>query len=158
MNAHINCMLPASGIGYVCYNREAGGADHIGLISTIKAIQNFALEWYGMHPDALIQIGDISRVHGVAFPPHVGHLRGLEFDVRPFRLDRQLAPVSVTQTKYDAILTREFVRNISTQFQFELILFNDKKLIQEKATKRSAGHDNHIHFRLSGGQVALPYP
>ncbi len=149
MNASINCKLPVSGIGYVCYNCDANCADHVGLLSTILAIQDFGREWYASHPDALIQVGDISRLHGAVFPPHVGHRSGLEFDVRPFRLDRELAPVSVTQVQYDAILTREFVRFWCLRFKFDEIFFNDKKLIQEKTTRRCFGHDNHIHFRLS---------
>jgi murein endopeptidase len=149
MNKLINQTLPDKGRGFNAYNRERNAQDQVGLALTIECMEALAAQWTTIYPAAVVQYGDISRVGGKAFPPHKGHMRGLEFDVRPFRRDLMLLPVSVYETAYDANLTQLFVGFARKIYLFDAVLFNDPRLIARGLTSPCAGHDNHLHFRLN---------
>lgn len=60
--------LPEGGVGFTVYNRDdvkKDGLDQIGTKETIERIIRIGGEWYKLHSDRLLQIGDISRPGGL---------------------------------------------------------------------------------------------
>jgi hypothetical protein len=141
-------VLPESGTGFVGYNRERGGADQYGTAWTIAAIIELAGLWFEICPGVPVQIGDISRRGGGAFPPHSSHRNGRDFDVRPIRRDGKLLPCTIKDANYDQARTEMFVRLVRRKFPQATIYFNDRNLINKGLTERCPGHENHLHFRL----------
>lgn len=147
-NTRIDVCLPESGIGFVGYNRERNGADQYGTAFTVHAIIQLAAKWHIPQSGAPLQIGDISRKGGGAFPPHSSHRNGRDFDMRPFRKDKKRLPVTCHDANYDRATTEAFVRLVRSLYPNAIIYFNDRKLIEKGLTTRCAGHDNHLHLRL----------
>lgn len=147
-NVIVDTLLPMNGEGYTTYNRERNGADQYGTAFTIGAIVELAAKWAELST-VPIQVGDISRQGGGAFPPHASHRNGRDFDVRPFRKDKKLLPVDCrTISEYNADLTAEFVRMVRNYYPNAIIYFNDSVLIKKGLVRFMAGHYNHLHFRL----------
>jgi peptidoglycan hydrolase-like protein with peptidoglycan-binding domain len=153
----ISFVLPpgGEGEGYTVYSREPEGRDQVGTQATIRALQDLGREWARLHPQVLIQFGDISRPGGGRFfnarnpsgpPDHKGHRRGIDVDIRPIRKDRALAGTDWHNPEYDPILTRALVELIRRKFPRAVVLFNDPKFINAGLTSPEAGHDNHLHL------------
>jgi peptidoglycan hydrolase-like protein with peptidoglycan-binding domain len=146
--AAIDTVLPESGRGFTTFNREPGGADQVGVASTILAIQTIGAAWASTH-DCTIFVGDISRRGGGSFPPHSAHKDGRDVDMRPFRHHGEPGPTNINEPSYDHALTRELVVLIRQKFVAAMILFNDPLLVADGLTRRFAGHDNHLHVRFT---------
>jgi peptidoglycan hydrolase-like protein with peptidoglycan-binding domain len=155
-NNAIDTVLPESGPGYTVYNREPGGADQIGTLATIRALQDLALSWAQGHPNVLIQYGDISRRGGGPFfnaanpkvTDHSDHKLGRAVDIRPVAKGGALVPTTFNSANYDPALTKELVLLIRQKFPNSTIFFNDPKLTQANLTRPLKGHDNHLHWQL----------
>ena len=148
MGAKIATLLQESGMGFTTYNRERAGADQYGTEDTIAAIKTLGLAWWAvtlLSSAPPIQIGDISRKGGGKFSPHQTHRTGRDVDLRPFRTDGKLSPVTYRDTVYDRETTRKLARLIKTIYRDAVILFNDPEIIKDGLSKASAGHDNHFH-------------
>jgi LysM repeat protein len=139
--------LPATGAGYVTYNRERAGADQNGTARFVESLQQLGTAW-AEQSDTPIAFGDMSRAGGGTFRPHSSHKQGNEVDVRPFRTDGRSAPTDFTQATYDREMTRQFVQLVRERHPDAVILFNDPVLIREGLTKYYSGHDNHLHMKL----------
>ena len=144
----VDTVLPESGRGFATFNREPGGADQVGLASTILAIQMIGAAWAATHAFPLF-VGDISRRGGGSFPPHSAHKDGRDVDLRPFRHQGEPGPTNISEVSYDHALTRELVVLIRQRFADVTILFNDPLLVADGLTRRFAGHDNHLHVRFA---------
>jgi peptidoglycan hydrolase-like protein with peptidoglycan-binding domain len=147
-NKDIDFVLPISGKGFKTYNREPGGADQFGLITTINALISISIEWNLLHPEVNLQFGDISRRWGGTFKGHASHRNGNDADMRPIRKDNSLAAVTIDDDEYDAGRTTEFVKLIRQRIPGVAIFFNDPKLVKKGWTKKVKGHHNHLHLRF----------
>lgn len=156
-DTNVNVILePTSGPGYTVYNREAGGADQVGTAQTVNALKALAAEWALTQGRPLIQYGDISRRGGGPFfnaqnpkkNDHATHRDGRAVDIRPMRKDGQLAPTEINHQTYDHAMTKQLVLLIRQKFPKATVLFNDPKLVDQKLTKKSAGHHNHLHIQF----------
>ncbi len=143
----IATVLPATGTGYVTYNRERGGADQVGTARFVESIQQLSTAWADQS-ETPVAFGDMSRAGGGSFRPHSSHKGGSEVDVRPFRTDGRNAPTDITQPTYDRETSRRFIQLVRERHPDAVILFNDPVLIREGLTRYNAGHDNHLHIRL----------
>jgi peptidoglycan hydrolase-like protein with peptidoglycan-binding domain len=144
----VDTVLPESGRGFATFNREPGGADQVGLASTILALQSLGAAWSERHTFPFF-VGDISRKGGGAFPPHSSHKDGRDVDLRPFRHNGEPGATNIDDPTYDHALTRELVVLIREQFPRVTILFNDKVLVRDSLTRSFPGHHNHLHVRFS---------
>lgn len=144
----VETVLPESGLGYVTYNREPGGADQVGRAATIRGIQAVGEAWSLRHPAQPFAVGDISRRRGGPFPPHKTHVDGRDVDVRPLTVNGKNAAVTIHDPNYSHAVTREFVVLVRETIPGISVLFNDPRLVKEKLTKRVGGHDNHLHLRF----------
>ena len=115
----------------------------------VNAIRDLGSDW-SRTGNAPMSLGDMSREGGGPMPGHEGHQRGMEVDVRPFRLDGRNAPTTWNSAQYDRGTTREFVQMVRSQHPGATVLFNDPVLIREGLVQRYDGHDNHLHLRLGG--------
>jgi hypothetical protein len=133
-------LLPqASGQGYYSYspsNRQYG--THL----TIQTILDLAKQQLFNLPKLPIQIGDISFQDGSNMPPHHAHRHGRNIDIRPFRKDGHLLPVTIFEAAYDRAMTELLVQNLLAHRNVQRILFNDTKI---HGVHHFAGHDNHLH-------------
>jgi peptidoglycan hydrolase-like protein with peptidoglycan-binding domain len=144
----VDTVLPEIGRGFATFNREPGGADQVGLASTILAIQTVGAAWAETHAFPIF-VGDISRKGGGAFPPHSSHKDGRDVDLRPFRHNGQAGATNINDPSYDHALTRTLVLLIRQRFPQVTILFNDPLLVGDGMTRPFAGHDNHLHVRFA---------
>ena len=147
-NTNINTVLPMDGEGYTTYNRELNGADQYGTLLTINRIMDLGRKWLLLHPEVLLQFGDISRRGGGTFKGHTSHRNGRDVDARPIRKDNRLDPVGVSEVAYDTIRTEDFVKLVLSYHPNTAIFFNDWRLINKGLTKHAAGHNNHLHIRF----------
>ena len=147
LSTAVDTLLPASGAGYTHYLRGTNGRNQFGRASTIQAIQQLGIAWAAAHPEVLFQVGHISLKGGGHFPPHGSHRKGVDVDIRPFRKDRNLLPVTIHDAQYDHTLTKAFVQLVRARHPNIIILFNDDKLVN-KETTFAQGHHNHLHLRF----------
>lgn len=138
--------LPASGVGYVTYNRERDGGDQWGTRKTITTIQALGRSWDELYPNRPLEIGDISRRRGGRFEPHSSHQTGHDFDVRPPTL--QGGKATWRAKGYDREAARTFVALVKQLVPGAVVYFNDPKLMLPGTTDYSPGHDNHLHVSL----------
>jgi len=143
----IGTVLPATGEGYVTYNREAGGADQVGTAGFVERLQQVGRDWAATG-NTPMSVGDMSRAGGGRFAPHSAHQRGTEADIRPFRTDGRNAPVRWDGAGYDQATTRALVETIRARYPDATVLFNDPQLVREGLVRAYAGHDNHLHVRF----------
>jgi murein endopeptidase len=115
---------------------------------TVNRILDLGRKWFLLHPEVLLQFGDISRRGGGEFPPHASHKNGRDVDVRPIRKDNRMDAISVGETQYDTIRTEQLVKLILERYPAAVIFFNDQRLINKNLTKYEAGHHNHLHIRF----------
>jgi peptidoglycan hydrolase-like protein with peptidoglycan-binding domain len=144
----VDTVLPESGIGFVTYNRELGGADQVGRAATIRHIQELGELWSAKHPSRPIAIGDISRKGGGPFPPHATHKDGLDVDMRPLTNNGINEPTNIGAANFSHEATRELILLIRDNFDIETIFFNDPLTISEGLTRHAKGHENHVHVRF----------
>lgn len=144
MKNDIDKVLPASGPGFVTFNRGTGGANQYGLASTIEAILRVTKAW----SLPLMSIGHISRKGGGPFPPHKSHRTGLDVDVRPIRRDRKNLSVTITDKNCDSKMTKNMAEHWWHYAPVQLILFNDPEIIKVGLSRPYPGHTNHLHIRL----------
>jgi conjugal transfer mating pair stabilization protein TraG len=145
--AEINTVLPESGTGFRTYNRERDGVDQVGRPGFIDQLTSLGEEWAG-RSEVPFQVGDISRRGGGPFPPHSGHQNGNEADLRPFRKDGAMLPVTYTDANYSQAMTRAWCQMVKEKHPDAVILFNDPALIREGLTRHYKGHHNHLHLRI----------
>ena len=170
--------LPSNGTGFVVYNpddmqkdlkgrakyNDNYGYDQIGTKATIDSVIRLATEWSMIHPQRLLQIGDINRPGGIDTPDHLGHVTGVEVDVRPLRNDSltgKTANLDYNSPAYDQGLTIELIRLIIRLFPSARMHFNDPKIYNDSefrgiVTPDSAAvrrtnpvHHNHVHIEFS---------
>jgi peptidoglycan hydrolase-like protein with peptidoglycan-binding domain len=107
-----------------------------------------------------VALGDIGLEHGGDIAGHDTHERGLDVDVRLIRKDRAQCRVGSNYrlSTYDRAGTRALIRAIRALApgHVKLIYFNDPVLIKEGLTRRSAGHDDHLHVRYCEAWHADP--
>ncbi len=107
-----------------------------------------------------VALGDIGLEHGGDIAGHDTHERGLDVDVRLIRKDRAQCRVGSNYrlSTYDRAGTRALIRAIRAfaPGHVKLIYFNDPVLIKEGLTRRSAGHDDHLHVRFCEAWHADP--
>jgi hypothetical protein len=100
---------------------------------------------------ARLAIGDIGFEHGGDIPGHVTHEQGLDIDIRPMRDNRDQCArgTNYRLASYNRKATRALIKAIraTAPGHVKLVFFNDPVLIGEGLTRRSAGHDDHIHVR-----------
>ena len=148
-STRVDTVLPAEGRGFTTYRREPGGADQYGRARTIRCIQDLAETWATHHATPRLCVGDISRRHGGAFPPHASHQKGTDVDFRPLTNNGIEEQTNVGAANYSHALTHELVLLIKQMFPTAMVLFNDARLISAGLTKRAPGHDNHLHVRFN---------
>lgn len=165
--------LPVRGLGFVTYNRNdaignkkkktyppknplAGRIipDQIGTRQTIDRIMTLGSEWYRLHPNRPLQIGDISFPGGYDTPDHDTHQSGQIVDVRPIRKDSKWGSggnLNYNSPAYDFDLTKEFIRLILKLYSTTTIYFNDQKVIREfkGIVSYVSNHDDHLHIMFS---------
>jgi peptidoglycan hydrolase-like protein with peptidoglycan-binding domain len=144
-NKAIDTILPISGEGFTTYNREPGGADQFGTAVTVNRLMDLGRKWFLLHPEISLQYGDISLKGGAKTKDHKSHRNGRDVDIRPFRKDNRIDPISVGETQYDSIRTEEFILLVQSRFPQVSIFFNDDRLIKKGLTKFLKGHHNHLH-------------
>jgi peptidoglycan hydrolase-like protein with peptidoglycan-binding domain len=144
----VDTVLPESGIGFVTYNREPGGADQVGRAGTIRHIHELGELWSTKHPSRPLAIGDISRKGGGPFPPHATHKDGLDVDMRPLTNNGINEPTNIGAVNYSHELTRELIVLVREKFDIEVVFFNDPLTISEGLSRRAKGHENHVHVRF----------
>lgn len=92
-----------------------------------------------------MQLGNIS-LKGGGSKGHSSHKRGTDVDLRPFRDDDRMDPVSVSVAVYDSEQTLTFLRMVRQLFPRTSILFNDPVAIRAGLSKHWPDHHNHLHF------------
>lgn len=157
--------LPDKGVGFNAYNiddlkgknGDKYGYDQIGTKETIDAMMRIAKEWYALHPDRLLQYGDISRPGGINTPDHGGHTNGKIFDVRPLRNDTKLEKLTLDNRgyhpHYDRELTKDCFQLIARLYAVKIIYFNDPVVLGDPKFKSfvkssDVTHYNHFHVEL----------
>jgi hypothetical protein len=70
---------------------------------------------------------------------------GVEFDVRPLRVDGLRQPVSVGQPEYSRTLTQDLINTFPMDPRVTQILFNDPRIT---GAMPYPGHHNHLHIRI----------
>lgn len=178
-NPEIRWELPESGTGYVTYNRndsrlgvnaplefrnlaKAGKVkiyDQVGTKETVERMQALASKWNTLHPDRLLQFGDMSLQGGVDTKDHAGHQKGNIFDMRPLRNDDKTgvgANLNYNSQAYDREMTKDFIRLTLRMYPGAVIRFNDPKIANDPEfkgkiiTDKPGGHvhDDHLHIEL----------
>lgn len=144
----VNTQLPKSGTGFVTYNPDdAAGTDRYGTTLFVKQIIQLAAAW-AEQSQVPVSYGDMARPGGKPFPPHKGHTKGNEVDIRPFRLDGRNDPMSWNVVGYDRGKTRALLELVRQRHPASVIFFNDPALITLGLCKALGGHDNHVHLRI----------
>lgn len=113
-----------------------------GTHDTIQTLLNLARQQLYNLPGLPIQIGDISFQDGRHMLPHTAHRHGRNIDIRPFRKDKALLPVTIDDEQYDRAMTKLLVQNLLAHRNVHRILFNDKTI---NGVHYFHGHDNHMH-------------
>ena len=174
INSEISWELPTFGIGYITYKRndlqkdyralphrkdfaDDYGYDQIGTKKTVEAMMRIAREWYALHPERKLQIGDMSRPGGINTPDHGGHDDGNIVDVRPIRNDSQIgdaANLDYNSSSYHLDYTKEFIRLVKKLYPNIFIRFNDGRIAGKGeftyVHKDSVGkvHNDHLHLEF----------
>jgi penicillin-insensitive murein DD-endopeptidase len=94
--------------GYYTYGTPASGAGQYAdprLLSLLLLIEH---RWQGMD-DRKIGIGNISLAEGAKFEPHASHRSGRDVDIRLFRKDRKVEPVTRFDAQYDQAATAKLI-------------------------------------------------
>lgn len=148
IHAAINRLLPIRGAGYECYGYDLRNPRHCTTLSVEQMLKDLGVQWSLRAEFQVIQVGDISRLGGVPFPPHAGHRTGNQVDFRPFRIDKQKLPTDWRERSYSKLRTFEFLELLHSKFKVKLVLFNDKDFIAKGLCQHYDGHDNHLHVKF----------
>jgi len=124
------------------FYRYSTGDRQWGTRDTIQTLLDLARQQLCNLPGLPIQIGDISFRDGKHMPPHTAHRHGRNIDIRPFRKDKALLPVTIHDAQYDRAMTELLVQNLLAHRNVHRILFNDRMI---KGVHYFHGHDNHLH-------------
>ncbi len=163
-DASVCWKLPTQGTGFTTYNvddlkgkrNDVYGYDQIGTKETIDAMIKLAGEWNSLHPDKLLQYGDISRPGGINTPDHGTHMNGKAFDMRLLRNDSQLLGLTYNDKAYHRDFTKEFILIAVKLFSGTTVYFNDSVLHKDSETRSyvspMGGHDDHLHVMFPGGK------
>ena len=143
----VNSVLPRSGQGFRTYS---SAAQQYGTESVINELRASSAEW-AARGGSPVNIGDVSKSGGGDLPGHQTHEQGRQVDIRPFRRDGSNAPTTWQSRSYDREQTRNYVEFIKERNPGATVLFNDPVLVREGLTKRSDGHDNHLHVSFPQG-------
>jgi RHS repeat-associated protein len=144
--------FPASGTGFQRYGTIETGGDHSVQPAVAAALFGAINEITTNDPTVTVQLGDMSASNGnKPGTVHTGgatsHLNGRNVDVRYVRNDRQLSPVTVTDTQFDTKASQSVVNSFN-KFGFKSILSNpdlNGNLLQNTTSFR--GHHNHLHLQ-----------
>lgn len=136
-------------------------SDTWGKSNTLCGVMAMASSWAQQckGDNCTLQIGDIAfptgakslkaKNQGKVLDPlgHATHHTGECVDIRPFRKDGILAPVTWNQMDiYDSNQTRNFLK-FAEEFGAKTIYFNDPMAIKGLASASPhKGHDDHIHM------------
>lgn len=139
-------MLPQKpeGAAYYTYGTPPSGPGqyaHQKLLSLIFMIEH---RWQALD-DRKIGIGNISLAGGDHFPPHDGHKRGRDVDIRPLRKDRKSAPVTRWDQQYDRDATAKLIELFFESHIIQVIYFNDLTIPR---VKPASYHDDHFHITI----------
>jgi penicillin-insensitive murein endopeptidase len=138
---HVNSITSGRD-GYYCYSpsdRQYGSPRTVGALIFIS--QN----WRRANPQLPIGIGDMSFENGTQMPPHQGHRKGVNADLRPLRKDRRNLPVTILDANYDREATAQLVMFLKNHPNVQSILFNDTLI---KGVQSWPGHNNHLHVKM----------
>ena len=169
--------LPIRAAGFVVYNlndliktkrqtyNDEFGMDQIGTEDAIRRIMEIGRQWYLLHSEPRLQIGDISRPGGIDTPDHQGHESGKIFDIRPLRNDFLVgdnASLTFNSPSYHLDYTKEFIRLVLRLYPGAAFHFNDPNIYNspefrgivtsdsERVRKsKNPVHSNHVHIELS---------
>ncbi|MDJ0641304.1 MAG: penicillin-insensitive murein endopeptidase [Erythrobacter sp.] len=143
-------LLPASGDGYVTYNRD--GNDQFGTEDTVARMQRY-LAQFTRDTGTTAEIGNISRYRGGRHHPHSSHRNGQQVDIRPLRHDGQTGTrLTFRSSAYSRGKTQALVDIIRADSEGVSILFNDPDV---RGVRSFAGHNDHLHVSFS--RVASKY-
>lgn len=145
--------LPASGVGYECYDR----VEHrYGRPETIEALKYVCNEWAKRYPRPRIGIGDISTAEGPT-PGHSSHQHGIDVDIALVANTDAEIPLTWQDAEYSRERTQELVDLFYNNpiLPVRVILFNDPEVTRVQFCE---GHHNHLHVSfISPGIDSAPY-
>lgn len=134
------------GAGYYVYGTPGNGASqfaHPRLMSILFAVER---EWQSVDRRQF-GIGNISLADGVKHPDHISHMKGLEVDVRPLRIDGRRQAVRFFDSAYDLPATEKLINIFRLCAPGQIrIFFNDNRI---PGVRKREGHDNHFHFEIN---------
>ncbi len=137
--------LPLAGYGWYAYG---AGLDRKrwGSHDTIESIRLLARKVKGKM-GVEIGVSDISRRTGRKLPPHKGHRKGVEVDIRPIRKDGAQKACHISWVAiYDQERTKKLVKLILEDQNTKKILFNDTDI---EGVAWATGHHHHLHVIYS---------
>lgn len=144
-----------AGSGYYTYGTDLSGQKGTaanaqwGRGQTMRFIGAVADHLARGKEETIFGVGNISLEGGKSFKGphgHKGHVSGLEFDVRPVRIDKKQEGVSYHASEYDLAATQRLVDAIRASGDIDVIYFNDSRI--KGVTPSDETHDNHLHVRL----------
>lgn len=141
-------MLPQApeGAGYYVYGTPGNGASqyaHPRLMSLLLAVERECQ----LVDRRQFGIGNISLTDGVKHPDHSSHMKGLEVDVRPLRIDGLNQAVRFFDSAYDRPATEKLINIFRSYAPGQMrIFFNDNKI---PGVRKREKHDNHFHFEIN---------
>jgi hypothetical protein len=136
---HFQDVGATQGYGWFHYGND--GWDDWGTANAEAQFRLVAAEWWNLGYGTRLGLGDISRPHGEAFPPHAGHRDGRGMDLQCIRYDGE-APCDWRQAGYSRARTQQLVNMFYATGQVAQIFFNDPYV---KGVTWASGHDNHLH-------------
>lgn len=137
----VDVLLPSSGAGYRLYGTRS---HQYGTLEMIRRLQQIGLSWSQLSRTP-VQFGNVS-LNGGGSVGHKSHKRGTDVDLRPFRDDDRMEPVTINDAAYDSAETLKFLRMVRQAFPRATILFNDPATIRAGLSVQWKGHSNHMHI------------
>jgi len=135
--------------GYYVYGTPGSGAAqyaHPRLMNLIFLVEQ---EWCQLSTRKF-GIGNISIANGLYFG-HKSHMKGLEVDIRPIRIDGKHLPIRYTDPQYDREATSSLIGLFQSMSCGKIsIFFNDLKI---PGVAPLQNHDDHFHFQFNSAQI-----
>lgn len=141
-------------VGYFNYTLLQNDGGQYGtnwLIDTIEEAGRLYYQNYLKdHPNAAVmQVNDLSRISGQAFPPHLGHRTGIVADIRLPKKNGDSGGITWQDTtNYDREATRAMMQSLLQTNRIKTILFNDEVLINEGLCRFANKHNDHFHVEI----------
>lgn len=129
--------------------------EHWGRLEVINSLTQVAVTWYEMTEGKPLQVGHISRQDGNNFPPHLGHRKGLEVDLRPIKQKLSLGAIDWRGKDYSRDFTKKLIVLLRMSGTIDKIFFNDPHLVAQGLCQYLNGHDKHLHVRY---RLSNPLP